>query len=55
LKDSILTYHELNETTGTEINKRVQLEAEISYRRGVIEQEKVGFIEKEKSIAKYAV
>jgi len=43
-----LTYRELNEQQETETNKRIQLEAEIATDEASIEQEKVGFIEKEK-------
>lgn len=43
-----LTYRDLNEQQETETNKRVQLEAEIATEEAAIEEEKVGFIEKEK-------
>lgn len=43
-----ITYRELNEQQETETNKRVQLEAEIATDEAAIEQEKVGFIEKER-------
>ncbi|MBY0481170.1 MAG: chromosome segregation protein SMC [Chitinophagaceae bacterium] len=45
-----ITYHNLNEQQDLEINKRVQLEAEIATEEAAIEQEKLGFIEKEKSL-----
>jgi chromosome segregation protein len=43
-----ITYKELNEQQETETNKRIELEAEIATEEAAIEQEKVGFIEKEK-------
>lgn len=45
-----ITYKELNEQQETETDKRVQLEAEIATEEAYIEQEKVGFIEKEKAL-----
>jgi len=42
------TYHELNEQQQTETDKKIKLEAEIATEEAVIEQEKVGFIEKER-------
>lgn len=45
-----LTYKELQEQQETETDKRVQLEAEIATEEAYIEQEKVGFIEKEKAL-----
>jgi chromosome segregation protein len=45
-----LTYKELNEQQETETDKKVQLEAEIATEEAAIEQEKVGFIEKEKAL-----
>jgi chromosome segregation protein len=45
-----ITYRELNEQQETETNKRIQLEAEIATDEASIEQEKVGFIEKEKAL-----
>lgn len=45
-----LTYRDLNEQQETETNRRVQLEAEIATEEAAIEQEKVGFIEKEKAL-----
>lgn len=45
-----LTYRDLNEQQETETNKRVQLEAEIATEEAAIEQEKVGFVEKERTL-----
>jgi chromosome segregation protein len=45
-----LTYKELNEQHDAETDKRIQLEAEIANEEAAIEQEKVGFIEKEKEL-----
>ena len=45
-----LTYRDLNEQQEAETNRRVQLEAEIATEEAAIEQEKVGFIEKEKAL-----
>ncbi|CAN5389036.1 chromosome segregation protein SMC [soil metagenome] len=45
-----LTYRDLNEQQETETNRRVQLEAEIATEEAAIEQEKAGFIEKEKAL-----
>jgi chromosome segregation protein len=45
-----ITYKELNEQQDLEVNKRVQLEAEIAVEEAALEQEKVGFIEKERSL-----
>ena len=45
-----LTYKELNEQQELEINKRIQLEAEIANDEAGVEQEKVGFIEKERAL-----
>jgi chromosome segregation protein len=45
-----LTYRDLNEQQETETNRRVQLEAEIATEEAAIEQEKVGFIEKERAL-----
>ncbi|SKA05502.1 chromosome segregation protein SMC [Sediminibacterium ginsengisoli] len=44
------TYKELNEQQETETDKRVRLEAEIATEEAAIEQEKVGFIEKERAL-----
>jgi chromosome segregation protein len=45
-----ITYHDLNEQQNLETDKRIQLEAEIATDEAAIEQEKLGFIEKEKSL-----
>lgn len=45
-----LTYRDLNEQTETETNKKIRLEAEIANEDAALEQEKVGFIEKERSL-----
>lgn len=45
-----LTYKELNEQHDTHTNNRVALEAEIATQEANLEQEKVGFIEKEKTL-----
>jgi chromosome segregation protein len=45
-----ITYKELNEQQETEINKRIQLEAEIATGEAAVEQEKTGFIEKERAL-----
>ncbi len=45
-----LTYRELNEQTETETNKKIQLEAVIAGEEAQLEQEKVGFIEKERAL-----
>jgi chromosome segregation protein len=45
-----VTYKELNEQQETETNKKIQLEAEIATEEAAIEQEKVGFIEKERAL-----
>lgn len=45
-----ITYKELNEQQETETNKRIQLEAEIAKEEALLEQEKLGFIEKEKAL-----
>ncbi len=42
------TYHELNEHQQTETDRKIKLEAEIATEEAVLEQEKVGFIEKER-------
>ena len=44
------TYHTLNEQQETETDKKIKLEAEIATEEAAIEQEKVGFIEKEKAL-----
>ena len=45
-----ITYKELNEQQETETNKRIELEAEIATEEAAIEEEKVGFIEKERAL-----
>src|SRR6476660_5649185 len=45
-----ITYKELNVQQEAETNKRIELEAEIATEEAAIEQEKVGFIEKEKAL-----
>ena len=45
-----VTYRELNEQTATETDKKVQLEALVAQEEAAIEQEKVGFIEKERQL-----
>lgn len=45
-----ITYRELNEKTESETNRKVQLEAQIAQEEASIEQEKVGFIEKEREL-----
>ena len=45
-----ITYKELNEQQETETDKRIALEAEIATEEAALEQEKVGFIEKEKEL-----
>jgi chromosome segregation protein len=45
-----VTYRDLNEQTTNETNRKVQLEAIIAQEEAGIEQEKVGFIEKERAL-----
>ncbi|TXJ29533.1 MAG: chromosome segregation protein SMC [Chitinophagaceae bacterium] len=45
-----LTYKELNEQQEIETDKRVRMEAEIATEEASLEQEKVGFIEKERAL-----
>jgi len=45
-----LTYKDLNEKYEAETDKRIQLEAEIATREASLEQERVGFIEKERTL-----
>ena len=45
-----ITYKELSEQQETETNKRIELEAEIATEEAAIEEEKVGFIEKERAL-----
>ncbi|MDF2190185.1 chromosome segregation protein SMC [Paraflavitalea sp. CAU 1676] len=45
-----LTWRDLNTQAETETDKKIRLEAEIANEEAVIEQEKVGFIEKERGL-----
>ncbi len=45
-----ITYKDLNEQQEIETDKKIQLEAEIATEEAAIEQEKVGFIEKERAL-----
>jgi chromosome segregation protein len=45
-----ITYKDLNEQQDTETDKKLRLEAEIATEEAAIEQEKVGFIEKERAL-----
>lgn len=45
-----LTYRDLNSQAETETDKKIRLEAEIANEEAVIEQEKVGFIDKERAL-----
>lgn len=45
-----LTYRELNHQTEAETDKKIKIEAEIANDEALIEQEKLGFIEKEKAL-----
>jgi chromosome segregation protein len=45
-----LTYKELNEQNDIETDKKIKLEAEIATEEAALEQEKVGFIEKERQL-----
>ena len=45
-----LTYRELNEQHEAETDKRIRMEAEIANEEAALEQEKVGFIEKERQL-----
>ncbi|RYY56354.1 MAG: chromosome segregation protein SMC [Chitinophagaceae bacterium] len=45
-----LTYKELNEQQDTETDKRIALEADIAGQEAYLEQEKLGFIEKERQL-----
>jgi chromosome segregation protein len=45
-----LTYRELNEQSETETDKRIRLEAIIAQEEAALEQEKVGFIDKERAL-----
>lgn len=45
-----LTYRELNQQTEAETDKKIKLEAEIATEEAALEQEKTGFIEKERAL-----
>ena len=45
-----LTYKELNEQQGTETDKKIKIDVEIASHEAALEQEKLGFIEKEKEL-----
>ncbi|HEY6436157.1 MAG TPA: AAA family ATPase, partial [Ignavibacteriaceae bacterium] len=45
-----LTYRELNQQTESETDKKIKLEAEIATEEAALEQEKTGFIEKERAL-----
>lgn len=45
-----ITYRDLNEQSETETDRRIKIEAEIAQEEASIEQEKVGFIEKERML-----
>jgi chromosome segregation protein len=45
-----LTYRELNEQSETETDRKIRLEAVIAQEEAAVEQEKVGFIEKERAL-----
>ncbi|MEP7277634.1 MAG: chromosome segregation protein SMC [Bacteroidota bacterium] len=45
-----ITYRDLNEQSETETNKKIQLEAAIAGAEAALEQERVGFIEKERAL-----
>jgi chromosome segregation protein len=45
-----LTYKELNEQQEIETNKKVQLDAEVATMEAALEQEKVGFVDKERAL-----
>jgi chromosome segregation protein len=45
-----LTYRELNEQAGAETDKKVRLEAIVAQEEAALEQEKLGFIEKERAL-----
>lgn len=45
-----ITYRELNEQQKTEVDKRIELEAAIATEEAALEQEKLGFIEKERAL-----
>jgi chromosome segregation protein len=45
-----ITYHDLNEKQKAEVDKRIELETEIAKEEALLEQEKLGLIEKEKAL-----
>lgn len=45
-----ITYKELNETNDRETDRRLRLDAEIATAEAALEQEKVGFVEKERAL-----
>lgn len=45
-----ITYHELNEQQKNEVDKRIELETAIAKEEALLEQEKLGLIEKEKAL-----
>src|SRR3977135_2336048 len=45
-----ISYQELNQQSDTETDKKIKLEAEIAMEEAALEQEKLAFIEKEKSL-----
>lgn len=45
-----ITYHELNEQQKSEVDKRIELETAIAKEEALLEQEKLGLIEKEKAL-----
>ena len=45
-----ITYRNLNEQSDAETDRRIRIEAEIAQEEAAIEQEKVGFIEKERAL-----
>jgi chromosome segregation protein len=45
-----ITYKELSEQHETETDRRIKLEAEIALEEAVVEQEKLGFVEKERAL-----
>ncbi|HET9278508.1 MAG TPA: chromosome segregation protein SMC, partial [Flavitalea sp.] len=45
-----ITYRHLNEQSDAETDRRIKVEAEIAQEEAAIEQEKIGFIEKEKAL-----
>lgn len=45
-----ITYHDLNEKQKAEVDKRIELETEIAKEEALLEQEKLGLVEKEKAL-----